>query len=189
MSLVHRRRVMNAERLDRALRRIAAEVIEQCPDPTKIALIGIRAGGVSPTLRIADFLKTAENLDTPIGMLDITLYRDDLSDGKTPILKRTEIEFDLDGKWVVLVDDVMFTGRTFRAALDAIMGFGRPACIRAAVLIDRRGHRELPIQPDFVGLTIDTERDEAVEVKISPTFARTDKVETVTKMEVAENGS
>jgi pyrimidine operon attenuation protein/uracil phosphoribosyltransferase len=182
MTLVHRRRIMNAERVDRALRRIAAELIEQCADPTMLAFIAVRTGGVNPTLRLADYLKKTEGLDVPIGMLDITLYRDDL-DGRTPLLKKTEIPFDIEGKWLVLVDDVLFTGRTFRAALDALMDFGRPACIRAAVLIDRSGHRELPIQADFVGQTIDTERDEIVEVKVGPAFSRSDKVEVATKFE------
>jgi pyrimidine operon attenuation protein/uracil phosphoribosyltransferase len=186
MTLIHRRRIMNAERVDRALRRIAAEIVEHAPEPEKIALIGIRAGGVAPTLRLADALKTTDGLDVPIGMLDITLHRDDLTNGRTPLLKKTEIEFDLEDRWLILVDDVMFTGRTFRAALDAVMDFGRPACIRAAVLIDRRRHRELPIQPDYVGQVIDTERDEIVEVRVSPTVSRTDKVEVMTRMEAEE---
>ncbi len=186
MTLVHRRRIMNAERIDRALRRIAAEVLEQCPDPANLALVGIRTGGVSPTQRLATFLKESEGLDVPVGMLDITLYRDDIADRRTPLLKKTEIAFDLQDKWLVLIDDVLATGRTIRAALDALMGFGRPACIRLAVLIDRRGIRELPIQADFIGQVIDTERDELVDVKVGATQARTDKVEVVTKMEAEE---
>lgn len=185
MTIVHRRRIMNAERVDRTIRRIAAEVLEDCPDLKQLALIGIRTGGVNLTLRLADFLKATENIDVPIGMLDITLYRDDL-DGRTPLLKKTEIEFDIDDKWIVLVDDVLFTGRTFRAALDALMDYGRPSCIRAAVLIDRRAHRELPIQPDYYGQILDTAREEKVEVSIAAGRGRTDKVAVLTEVDSEE---
>jgi len=185
MPLVHRRLVMTADRIDRALERIGYEILERCPDPSSIALIGIRNGGVNPTLRIAHYLKKIEGLEIPIGMLDITLYRDDISANNKPLIKKTEIDFDLEGKWLVLVDDVLFTGRTLRAALDAVMGYGRPSCVRAAILVDR-GHRELPIQPDFVGQVLDTDRHEKVDVTIGEAKGRNDKVVVVSEVQPVE---
>jgi len=159
MTLVHRRRLMNAERLERVLRRIVAQVVEHCPDTDKLVLIGIRNGGVNPTKRMALLFKETLGFDVPTGLVDPTLYRDDLADGKAPTFKSTEFGFDIEGKYIVLVDDVLFTGRTLRATLDHLMDFGRPAVVRAAVLIDRREHRELPIQPDYWGQIVDTARE------------------------------
>lgn len=186
MTLVHRRRLMNADRLDRALRRMVAQVIEHCPDTNQLALIGIRNGGVNPTIRMAQILKETEKLDVPTGLVDPTLYRDDLADGKAPLFKSTEIGFDIEGKYVVLVDDVLFTGRTLRATLDHLMDFGRPAVVRAAVLIDRREHRELPIQPDYWGQIVDTARDEEVRVTVHENKNRSDSVELITRVEPEE---
>ena len=185
MTFVHRRLVMTADRIDRALRRIADEILERCKDPQKIALIGIRTGGVNPTLRIAKYLNDMEKIDVPIGMLDITLYRDDLSAENKPILKKTEIDFDVTGKYIVLVDDVIFTGRTIRAAMDAVMDYGRPDCICFASLVDR-GHRELPIQPDYIGQVLDTAHHEEVIVKVGESKNRNDKVTVVTEVEPDE---
>jgi len=185
MVLVHRRTVMNADRIDRAIRRIAEEILEKSHDPHQVALIGIRAGGVNLTQRIADYIKDLEGIEVLIGMLDITLYRDDLSSENKPLIHKTEIDFDVTGKCLVLVDDVLFTGRTIRAAMDAVMDYGRPDAIRAAALIDR-GHRELPIQPDFIGQAVTTETDEKVEVSLAESKNRGDKVVVTTELEPEE---
>ena len=187
MSLVHRRTVMTSDRIERALHRMAAEILERGGEPERIALIGIRTGGVNPTARIAQQMKVLEGVDPPIGMVDITLYRDDISSENKPLLKKTEIDFDVTGKCIVLVDDVLFTGRTIRAAMDAVMDYGRPACVRVAVLVDR-GHRELPIQPDFVGQILETERDEQVIVTVAEKKNRLDKVEILMTLEPEEDG-
>jgi len=188
MALVHRHTVMTADRIERALHRIAAEILERSGDPRRIALIGIRAGGLNPTTRLAQQMKTLEGIEPPIGMLDITLYRDDLSSTNKPLLKATEIGFDVTDKCIVLVDDVLFTGRTIRAAMDAVMDYGRPSCIRVAVLVDR-GHRELPIQPDFVGQVLDTERNEEVIVTVGEKKNRSDKVEVRRTVEPEEESA
>ncbi len=188
MSLVHRRTVMTPDRIERALHRIAAEILERGGDLERIALIGIRAGGVGPTMRIAQQMKDSEGINVPVGMIDITLYRDDISSGHKPVLMKTEIDFDVTDKCIVLVDDVLFTGRTIRAAMDAVMDYGRPSCIRVAVLVDR-GHRELPIQPDFVGQVLDTDRDEKVTVHVGEKRSRADKVEVFLNVEPEEGQS
>jgi len=145
---------------------------------TPLYLIGIRSRGVPLAERLARELRVLLDQDVEVGAVDITLYRDDLGQGERwPVLKGTEIPFDLDGAEVVLVDDVLFTGRTVRAALNAICDLGRPGCIRLAALVDR-GHREIPIQPDVVGLAVKTDRLDHVRVRLAPV----DPVEEIVKI-------
>lgn len=149
----------------RAMTRIAHEIVEKNKGAEKLALVGIRTGGAHLAKRFQAQLEMIENRKIPLGLLDITLYRDDLTEiAAQPNVGETEIDFDVAGKKVILVDDVLFTGRTIRCALDAIIDFGRPECIQLAVLIDR-GHRELPIKPDFIGKNIPTSKNEKVIVK------------------------
>jgi pyrimidine operon attenuation protein/uracil phosphoribosyltransferase len=157
--------LMDAGRIERALARIAAEIHERHPRPRDLVLVGIRSRGVPLARRIAAAL-AEEGAAPAVGALDITLYRDDLTAiAPQPILKGTDIPVPIDDQVVVLVDDVLFTGRTVRAALDELVDFGRPARIELAVLIDR-GHRELPIRPDYVGKTVTTSREESVQVML-----------------------
>ncbi len=152
--------------IDRALSRMAHEIVERNHGVEGLVLIGIRTAGVYLSERIASVIETIEGLRVPTGIIDVTLYRDDLALGRfQPAVRRTEIPFTVDGKKVVLVDDVFFTGRTIRAAMDVLIDFGRPSRIELAVLIDR-GHRELPISPDFVGMKVTTTREELVIVRI-----------------------
>ena len=177
--------VMDADRVGRSLMRIAHEILERHRGTDNLALIGIRARGVPLAERLAANLKTAGGLDVPTGSLDITLYRDDLMRhqvGPQPILRRTEIPFSIDGKMILLVDDVLYTGRTIRAALDALIDFGRPRAIQLAVLVDR-GHRELPIRADYVGRNVPTSRQQSVQVRLQEIDGR-DEVE-VDEAEVA----
>ncbi len=151
----------------RALVRIAHEIIERNKGVENVLLVGIRTRGVPIAERLAAAIGRIENSSIPVGMLDITMYRDDLSTlAYNPIVHGTEIDVDLSGKIVVLVDDVLYTGRTIRAALDAIMDMGRPRAIQLAVLIDR-GHRELPIRADFAGKNVPTSHKEAVNVRLA----------------------
>jgi len=165
---------MNKKEIERAVRRISCEILEKGVAQSggiknhkdNLAVIGIYNRGAYLARRIVKEIKQRIHRDVEIGFLDITLYRDDLSDiSPQPIVKKTEINFDVRGKRIILVDDVLFTGRTVRAALDAIIDFGRPEKIELAVLIDR-GHRELPIRPDYVGKNIPTSLSETVEVKL-----------------------
>jgi pyrimidine operon attenuation protein/uracil phosphoribosyltransferase len=159
-----RRELMDAERLSRALSRIAHQIVERRRDAEGLVLVGVRTRGVPLARRLARLVAEAGAPPPPVGALDITLYRDDLTTvASQPVLRRTDIPVSIDGRTVVLVDDVLYTGRTVRAALDEIIDFGRPARIKLAALIDR-GHRELPICPDYVGQTITTTRDESVQV-------------------------
>lgn len=152
--------------IDRALSRMTHEIVERNHGVEGLVLIGIRTAGVYLSERIASGIETIEGLRVPTGIIDVTLYRDDLALGRfQPAVRRTEIPFTVDGKKVVLVDDVFFTGRTIRAAMDVLIDFGRPSRIELAVLIDR-GHRELPISPDFVGMKVTTTREESVIVRI-----------------------
>lgn len=152
--------------IEKTLYRLAHQVLEKNSDSGKIALIGIQTRGVYLAKRIQKIIKEIEKIEPPLGALDITLYRDDLTAiGPKPEVKETKINFDLNGKIVILIDDVLFTGRTVRAALDEIMDFGRPRKIEFLVLIDR-GYRELPIRADYVGKNIPTSRDEQVEVRL-----------------------
>ncbi len=157
--------LMNSDEMNRAITRIAHEIVEKNKGADRIALLGIRTGGALLAKRFQKQIQIIENREIPLGLLDITLYRDDLTEiGPQPNVGETEIDFDMDGKKVILVDDVLFTGRTIRCALDAIIDFGRPECIQLAVLVDR-GHRELPIKPDYVGKNIPTSKYEKVIVK------------------------
>ncbi len=156
--------LMNAEEMGRAITRIAHEILEKNNGTRDLALVGIRTRGVVLATRLRERIADIEKTTVDMGILDITLYRDDLATGKDkPVLRDTDIPFAIDGKKVVLCDDVLFTGRTIRAAIDALVDFGRPAQVQLAVLIDR-GHRELPIRPDFVGKNIPTSKSMTVKV-------------------------
>lgn len=159
--------IMDADAMRRAIVRISHEIIEKNKGIENVVLVGIRTRGVPIAERIANTIERIENAKVPVGMLDITLYRDDLSTlAYNPIVHGTEIDLDLTGKVVILVDDVLYTGRTIRAALDAIIDMGRPRAIQLAVLIDR-GHRELPIRADFAGKNVPTSHKEAVNVSLA----------------------
>lgn len=159
--------IMDADAMRRAIVRISHEIIEKNKGVENVVLVGIRTRGVPIAERIAETIERIENAKVPVGMLDITLYRDDLSTlAYNPIVHGTEIDIDLTGKVVILVDDVLYTGRTIRAALDAIIDMGRPKAIQLAVLIDR-GHRELPIRADFAGKNVPTSHKEAVNVSLA----------------------
>lgn len=150
----------------RALRRIAREVVEACGGVDDLAIVGIHTGGVHLARRLTDLIAEDEGRRPLEGQIDITLYRDDVFIGlPQPVVGRTEVPFDVDGVHLVLVDDVLFTGRTIRAALDAIVDYGRPARVWLAVLVDR-GHRELPIQADSVGVTLSTDAAQSVKVEL-----------------------
>lgn len=158
---------MDADAMRRAIVRIAHEIIERNKGVDNVVLVGIRTRGVPIAERLAAAIKEIEKVELPVGMLDITLYRDDLSTlAYNPVCHGTEIDFDVDGKTVILVDDVLYTGRTIRCALDAIIDMGRPKAIQLAVLIDR-GHRELPIRADFAGKNVPTSHKEAIEVYLA----------------------
>ena len=158
------RRIMAAEDVRRAVIRISHEIVEKQAGTAGLALIGIQRRGVPLAHRIAAAIAEHEGTIVPVGALDITFYRDDLSlVAQQPIVKGTQIPFDLNGATVVLVDDVLYTGRTIRSAMDALIDFGRPQAIRLAVLVDR-GHRELPIRADHVGKNVPTSREEIVKV-------------------------
>ena len=162
--------VLDAERIDRALSRIAHEILEKNKTTDGLALVGIQTRGVPLAHRIGGKLREIENQrEVPVGVLDINLYRDDLDHIRDhPILRKTEIPFGVEGRTVVLVDDVLFTGRTIRAALDGLIDLGRPRAIQLAVLVDR-GHRELPIRPDYVGKNVPTSLRESVDVHLRET--------------------
>ncbi len=182
LKLIDKTMLMDAQALNRALIRIAHEVIEKNKGSRDVALVGIRTRGVPLAKRLAAEIEKIEGARPPVGVLDITLYRDDLSTlGYQPIVHETQIPFDINGKKIVLVDDVLFTGRTVRAALEALTDIGRPQAIQLAVLIDR-GHRELPIRADFVGKNVPTSRREVVAVQLT----ETDRAEQVVLQEIAE---
>jgi pyrimidine operon attenuation protein/uracil phosphoribosyltransferase len=156
--------VLDGPGMARAITRIAHEIVERNKGVEEVVLIGLRSRGVELAQRIAARLEEIEGVKVPVGALDITLYRDDFGRAATqPLLRRTEIPFAIDDKKVVLVDDVLFTGRTTRAALDGLMDLGRPRLVQLAVLVDR-GHRELPIRADYVGKNLPTSHQEAVQV-------------------------
>jgi len=158
--------LMDAARMGRTLSRIAHEILERHPRVSGLALVGVRSRGVPLAHRLARMIEETAGTAPPVGALDITLYRDDFTTlAPQPITRGTDIIFSIDGRTVVLVDDVLFTGRTVRAALDQLIDFGRPARIELAVLVDR-GHRELPIRADYVGRTLSTSRAEAVNVLV-----------------------
>ena len=158
------RLVMESGDMARAMTRIAHEILERNKGVKDLALVGIRTGGVHLAHRLARRIQDIEGVAIPIGELDITLYRDDLALRKEqPILRRTSVPFDISGKIIVLVDDVLFTGRTIRAAMDGLIDLGRPAEIQLAVLVDR-GHRQLPIKATYIGKNIPTSREENIQV-------------------------
>ena len=159
--------ILDRPAIDRALTRVAHEILEKNKGAKGIGLIGIQRGGVHLARRLAGKIKSIEGVEVPVGSLDITMYRDDLDTRKSqPVPQATDIAFDIGEKAIVLVDDVIFTGRTIRAALNSIMDYGRPKRIQLAVLVDR-GHRELPIRPDFVGKNLPTAAKEKVEVMLA----------------------
>ena len=165
--------VLDAVGIDRTLTRIAHEILEKNSGLSTSVLIGIRTGGAYLVKRLAAKLANIEGPGPKVGVIDITLYRDDLSGSlKTPVVGKTEVPFSVADQNVVLVDDVLFTGRTIRAAMDAVMDFGRPRSIQLAILADR-GHRELPIQADFIGKRVDTDLSEQVEVHLTESDAVT----------------
>lgn len=164
--MIIKSRVIDAQGFERTLTRLAHEILEQNKGSGTIALVGIRTRGEFLARRLAQKIQEIEHKELPMGFLDITLYRDDLRDKlNQPILRGTEINFDVTGKDIILIDDVLYTGRTIRAALDELIDMGRPASIQLAVLADR-GHRELPIKADFVGKNIPTSQDEEVRVLV-----------------------
>ena len=159
--------LFNEKEISRAVSRISHEILERNHGAGRIALVGIRTRGVVLSQRLKAKIEEIENVVVDHGILDITLYRDDLAEGiQKPELKKTEISFALEDKHIILCDDVLFTGRTIRAAIDALMDFGRPSSVQLAVLIDR-GHRELPIRPDFVGKNVPTENSKHVQVLLN----------------------
>jgi pyrimidine operon attenuation protein/uracil phosphoribosyltransferase len=160
--------VMDADRMSRALTRIAHEILERNRGVDELALVGIRTRGVPLARRLARILKEINGDDVPTGALDITLYRDDLmrhAVAPQPLVRRTEIPFSIDDRKILLVDDVLYTGRTIRAALDALIDFGRPRAIQLIALVDR-GHRELPIKADYVGKNLPTSLRQSVQVRL-----------------------
>jgi pyrimidine operon attenuation protein / uracil phosphoribosyltransferase len=158
--------VLNAAAMQRALTRIAHEIAERNEASTQVVVLGIQRGGVPLGRRLGALLANIWGHPVPTGSLDVSMHRDDLDRRAAPNVQPTEIPFDVSGKTVVLVDDVLFSGRTIRAALDAVNDFGRPQCIQLAVLVDR-GHRELPIKADFAGKNIPTARNEIVRVRLA----------------------
>jgi pyrimidine operon attenuation protein/uracil phosphoribosyltransferase len=176
--------VMDEVAIDRALTRIAHEILEHNKGCQDVVLVGIRTRGIHLARRLMDKLGAIEGENVPLGVMDVTLYRDDLRHRVDhPRVERTEIAFPLTDKHVILVDDVLFTGRTIRAALDGLMDFGRPRSIQLAVLVDR-GHRELPIRADYVGRNVPTALPEAVEVRLR----EEDGIEQVVILERPESG-
>ena len=169
-------KIMDPDQVRRAVTRIAHEILERNKGVEDVCLVGIRTRGVVLAKRLKQAIEEIEKEPISFGILDINLYRDDLTlIAQQPVVRATEIDFDITGKIVVLVDDVLFTGRTIRAALDALVDLGRPACIQLAVLVDR-GHRELPIRADFVGKNVPTARTQEVRVKLMENDGVNDEV-------------
>ena len=161
-------KVLTPDGIDRSLRRISHEILERnASNLDSLALVGVLTRGVPLARRISENIRHFEGLDVPVGSLDITLHRDDLA-GEEPEVRRSRVPFEVTGRTVVLVDDVLFTGRTARAAIDALLEIGRPAAIRLAILVDR-GHRELPIRADYVGKNVPTSLEERVLVNLAET--------------------
>ena len=166
MTLSHKATVMDEKSMKQALRRISHEIIERNKGIEEVVLVGIRRRGVPLASRLQTYLNEIEGTSIPMGILDITLYRDDLAERQDqPEVHTTDVPFDLNKKQVIVVDDVLYTGRTIRAAMDALIDLGRPATIQLAVLVDR-GHRELPIRADYVGKNVPTSSSELVQVKL-----------------------
>lgn len=170
--------VMDGPRMARTIARIAHEIVERNRGIEELALVGIRTRGVPLARRLAAAIRDITGIDVPVGVLDITLYRDDLmrlTVGPQPVVRLTDIPFSIDDRRILLVDDVLFTGRTIRAALDALIDFGRPRAIQLVVMVDR-GHRELPIKADYVGKNLPTSRREIVHVRLQETDGRDEVV-------------
>jgi len=166
MSFVEKTVIMDGTEMRRALRRVAHEIVEANKGTDDLVLLGVQRRGVPLARLIAESINKIEDVEVPMGAIDITFYRDDLSTiGPAPRVSTTDMPVDVTGKEVILIDDVLYTGRTVRAALDAIMEWGRPKAIRLAVLVDR-GHRELPIRPDFVGKNVPTSHKEIIKVRV-----------------------
>ncbi|GAB6038800.1 bifunctional pyr operon transcriptional regulator/uracil phosphoribosyltransferase PyrR [Fundidesulfovibrio butyratiphilus] len=162
----HQKILMNSKEMQRTLERLAFEILERHGDCSELALMGVQRRGVELAQRLRKILESRLSCDLPMGKLDINLYRDDWTNlSYQPKINQTDIPFAIDGRKLVLVDDVLFSGRTVRAALEAIMDYGRPKSVELLVLIDR-GHRELPVQPDYVGKRVSTARDERVDVYV-----------------------
>jgi pyrimidine operon attenuation protein / uracil phosphoribosyltransferase len=157
--------ILSPEELRRTVNRLASQIVEKSGDLSKLVLLGIHTRGVPLARTLAEQIALLEKIEVPLGAIDITFYRDDLDTIGVRTPAKTDIPFDLSGKTVVLVDDVIFKGRTIRAALDAVNAYGRPEVIRLAVLVDR-GHRELPIHPDFIGRQLPTSKEEMVKVHL-----------------------
>lgn len=168
--------IMDAEAIRRALRRIAHEIIERNPALEKIVLAGIPSRGVEIARRIADFIGTIEKTKIDVGVIDVSMHRDDVGTrAQLPVVQTSQLPLPLDERTVIIVDDVLFTGRTVRAAMDAISSFGRPACIQLAALVDR-GHRELPIRADYVGKNLPSALEEKVRVQLENVDGEADAV-------------
>ena len=159
------RRILGPDQIKRALTRIAHEILERNGGAEDVVLVGLHTRGVPLARRLSRWIGDFEDITPPVGSLDIGLYRDDLSGGAKPVMRPTDIPVGIDGMLAVLVDDVLYTGRSIRAAMDALTDFGRPRQIQLAVLVDR-GHRELPIRPDYVGKNIPTSLDEEIKVRV-----------------------
>ncbi|MEX0850259.1 MAG: bifunctional pyr operon transcriptional regulator/uracil phosphoribosyltransferase PyrR [Gaiellaceae bacterium] len=184
------RQLLDADAISRALSRIAHELIEGNDDLARVALVGIQTRGVPLASRLRRLVEERSGTELPVGALDITFHRDDVHvrdggrpPGRQPIVRATSIPFPLEGMTVVLVDDVLYTGRTIRSAIDALLDFGRPARVQLAVLVDR-GHRELPIRPDYVGKNLPTARDERIQVEL----VEVDEVDSVLLVRESEDG-
>jgi pyrimidine operon attenuation protein / uracil phosphoribosyltransferase len=168
--------IMDAEAIRRAIRRIAHEIIERNPQPAKVVLAGIPSRGVEIARRIAAFIHEVEKIDLETGVVDVAMHRDDVGTRpELPVVRASKLPLPLEGRTIIIVDDVLYTGRTVRAAMDAINSFGRPARIQLAVLVDR-GHRELPIRPDYVGKNLPTGGSEKVRVRLEQTDGEPDEV-------------
>ena len=182
MRVVEKTQLMSATEIDRTLQRLAHEIVEKSGGTANLALIGIRRRGVPLAQRISRSMRNIDRVEVPVGTLDITLYRDDLSKiASQPVLHSSEIPFAMDDKDVLLVDDVLYTGRTVRAAMNGLFDLGRPRRVRMAALIDR-GHRELPIEASFIGRTVQTTDTEIVEVRLHE-VDREDRVMLVERVE------
>jgi pyrimidine operon attenuation protein/uracil phosphoribosyltransferase len=185
------RLLLDAEAISKALARVAHELIEGSEDLGRVALVGIQTRGVPLASRLRRLVAERSGVELPLGALDITFHRDDVHvrdagrpPGRQPVVRATSVPFSIEGKTVVLVDDVLYTGRTIRAAIDALLGFGRPARVQLAVLVDR-GHRELPIRPDYVGKNLPTARSERIQVEL----VEVDEVDGVLLLGESEDGA
>lgn len=180
--------LLDQETIERSLARLSYEILERHAQLNRLALVGIRTGGEFLARRIQKKIKEIEGREVPLGVLDITLYRDDLSFSRSqPMLKGTDLPFAVSGAHILLVDDVLYTGRTIRAALDAIIDFGRPSCVELCVLIDR-GHRELPIRADFVGKNIPSQHDEFVRLNLREEGYKEDGLYLGMREDLKDNG-